>query len=138
VFARSGAIIPLILGDDVETLCDSNYINNSAIKTWDGGLEISIYPEGTTSFTMFDGTEVTSKQAAGSSAVTLTSADPRLVVFRIHVSRPASVRRDGAVVAEAPTPAAFAAASAAWRFEAVAGFVLVKFPHAGGTTSISL
>ena len=30
VFVRSGAIVPLILGEDVQTLCDANYVNNPA------------------------------------------------------------------------------------------------------------
>jgi len=135
VFVRSGAILPLILGENVETLCDPNYINNARIKTWDGGIEVSIYPQGTTRFMIFDGTELTcAAGAAGSTTVTLTSPSPRPVVLRIHAPRPAAVRRDSAVLMESASAAAFAAADAAWRFAATPGFVLVKFPQPAGAT----
>ena len=65
MFVRSGAIVPLILGEDVQTLCDANYVNNPAIKTWDGGLEIRIYPAGTSQFTVFDGTDIRSDRGGG-------------------------------------------------------------------------
>jgi alpha-D-xyloside xylohydrolase len=139
VFVRSGAILPLILGDDVETLCDSNYINNGGVKTWDGGIELSIYPDGLSRFTIFDGTEINCTEGAGPTAVTITSVNPRSVVLRIHAPRPVAVRRDGTLLIEAPSPATFTAANAAWRFDAMPGFILVKFPHpGGGTVSITL
>ncbi len=138
VFVRSGAILPMMLGDDIETLCDPNYVNNPGVKTWDGGLEVSIYPEGTTSFAMFDRTEVTCASETGATSVTLTSASPRRVVLRINVQRPSSVRRDGTILTEEKTLAAFAAANTAWLFDATAGLALVKFAHPSGTVTISL
>ena len=138
VFVRSGAILPLILGNDVETLCDPNYIDNPGVKTWEGDLEITIYPDGMSQFTVFDGTEINCVQGAPTT-VTITSDKPRAVVLRIHAPRPAAVRRDGTALVEAPSAAAFDAAGAAWRFDAATGFVLVKFQHPGGATvNISL
>jgi alpha-glucosidase (family GH31 glycosyl hydrolase) len=138
VFVRSGAIIPLILGEDVESLCDPNYINNPAVKTWDGGLELRIYPAGSSRFTIFDNTDVQSDQAAGSTSVTVASPTSRPVLLRILAPRPASVQRDGAALPEAASSAAFDAASTAWMFDAALGFVLVKFSHTGGTTKVTL
>jgi alpha-D-xyloside xylohydrolase len=138
VFVRSGAVLPLILGDDVETLCDSNYINNAGVRIWNGGLEISIYPKGVSRFSVFDGAEVNCTEGAGTTTVTMASPSPRPVVLRIHAARPATVRRNGTALIEASSPAAFTAATAAWRFDVTLGFVVVKFPHPGGTVSIAL
>lgn len=138
VFVRSGAILPLILGEDVETLCDPNYINNAALNTWDGGIEVSIYPSGVSRFTIFDGTDINCAQGAGATRMTITSASSRAVVLRIHAPRPAAVQRNSTIVNEVASVNAFAAASEAWRFDVVAGFVLVKFHHPSGIVSISL
>ena len=138
MFVRSGAIVPLILGEDVQTLCDANYVNNPAIKTWDGGLEIRIYPAGTSQFTVFDGTDIRSDEGAGATSVTINSPTPRPVLLRILAPKPAAVLRDGTALAEAASEAAFEAASTAWRFDGTPGFVLVKFSLPGGTTRITL
>ena len=138
VFVRSGAIVPLILGDDVQSLCDSNYVNNAGVRTWDGGLEVRIYPADASRFTIFDGTEVNSVEGAGPTSVTITSPSPRPVLLRILAPRPSAVRRDGTPLPEAASFAAFEAANIAWRFDTVPGFVLVKFAHPGGITRILL
>ena len=137
VFVRSGAIVPLILGDGVQTLCDPNYVNNAAIRTWDGGLEVRVYPAGSSQFTIFDGTDIRCDQTAASVAVTFGSPTMRPILMRIVASRPAAVERDGAAMTEVADPAAFDAASEGWRFDDGPGFVLVKFSHSGATTRIS-
>jgi alpha-D-xyloside xylohydrolase len=134
VFVRSGAIVPLVLGDSVETLCDPNYIDNSGLATWDGGIEASIYPDGASSFTIFDGTVITCVAGAASLTATVNSPTARPMMLRIHAVRPTTVRRDGTALNEAPSGAAFAAANAAWQFDANLGFVQVKFTHSGGAT----
>jgi hypothetical protein len=134
VFVRSGAIIPLMLGDSVETLCDPNYTNNPGLTTWDGGIEASIYPAGTSTFTIFDGTVIACVAGAASTTATLNSPTARPIMLRIHAARPIAVRRDGIALNEEPSAAAFAAANAAWQFDAVLGFVLVKFAHPGAAT----
>jgi alpha-D-xyloside xylohydrolase len=135
VFVRRGAIVPLILGEDVQTLCDANYVNNAAVRTWDGGLEIRIYPAGTSRFTIYDGTDIQSDETAGSTMVTITSQTARPVLLRILAPRPAAVQRDGTALPEIAAQSAFDAASTGWRFDAAVEFVLVKFPHPGSTTT---
>jgi alpha-D-xyloside xylohydrolase len=138
VFVRRGAIIPLILGDDVQTLCNADYVNNPGVKTWGGGLEVRLYPSGVSQLALFDGTAIRSDEGAGPTSVTVTSPTPRPVLLRVLAPRPAAVRRDGTALSEVAIPAAFDAAAEGWRFDATPGFVLVKFGHAGGTTRITL
>ncbi|MCC2640943.1 MAG: glycoside hydrolase family 31 [Nitrospira sp.] len=138
LYVRSGAIVPFLLGDDIQSLCDPNYINNPQIKTWDGGLDIHIYPDGDTQFEIFDGTRIESLASAGSITVRILSPVARECLLRILTSRPVIVRRDGTALPEAASVAAFDAAAAAWRFDSAGSFVLVKFPHSGGTVVITL
>ena len=137
LFVRSGAIVPLLLGDDVDSLCDANYINNPQIKTWDGGLDIHIYPNGNSRFDLFDGAQIACAQVTGSTTVTVASPSARAILLRILAERPASVRRDGALLPEQASPEAFESSSVAWRFDAVAGLVLVKFPHPAGSVAVT-
>jgi alpha-D-xyloside xylohydrolase len=138
VLVKRGAIVPLVLGEDVQTLCDANYVNNAALKTWDGGLEIRLYPAGASQFTIFDGTAIQSDQSAAAVTVTITSPSARPVLLRILAPRPAAVRLDGTVLPEIVSQSSFNAASKGWQFDAVTGFVLVKFPQPGNTTTVTL
>jgi alpha-D-xyloside xylohydrolase len=138
LFVRSGAIVPFILGDDVQSLCDAKYINNPQINTWDGGLDIHVYPDGDTRFEIFDGTQIQCSQSARSTTVSILSPSPRQLLLRVLRARPASVRRDGTALSEAASAAAFETAAAAWRFDSGAGLVLVKFPHPAGTVVITM
>ena len=137
VFVRRGAIVPLILGEDVETLCDANYVNNVGVKTFEGGLEIRVYPEGASQLTLYDGSQIRSDTASGV-VVTFTAVKAQPVRLRILALRPAGVQVNGAALPEITAPDAFNSASAAWRVDAALGFVVVKFPHNGGETRISL
>jgi alpha-D-xyloside xylohydrolase len=137
VFVRRGAIIPLILGDDVQTLCDANYVNNPAVKTWGGGLEVRVYPAGTSQFTVYDGTDIRSAAGAGSTSVTISSPTARAVLLRILAAKPPAVLRDGNALDESASQTAFDAASKGWLFDAPSGFLLVKFSHAGGSSQIT-
>ena len=138
LFVRSGAILPFTLGDDVETLCDATYVSNPAVKTWDSSLDVSIYPAGVSQFVMFDGTDIVCTEGAGPISIRVTSPTPRAIVLRVRAPRPAAVRRDGTLLVEAASAALFAAATSAWRFDAVLGVVLVKFGHSGGAVTITL
>lgn len=138
LYVRSGAIVPFLLGDDIQSLCDPHYVNNPQIKTWDGGLEIHIYPDGDTQFEMFDGTRIQSLGLAGSTTVRMLSPAPRECLLRILTARPVTVRRDGTALPEIPSTTAFEATASAWRFDPALSFVLVKFPHPGGTVVITL
>jgi alpha-D-xyloside xylohydrolase len=132
VYVRAGTIVPLLLGA-VETLCDANYVNNQAVKTWDGGLRFRIHPAGTSRFTVYDGTEVVCQAAAPGTTVTLTSV-ARDVQLSVQGPRPAAVRRDGTVLPEAGSAAAFASAGSAWRHDA--GFGRSVVPEKTGYTAL--
>ena len=135
VFVKLGSIVPLILGDDVQTLCDANYVNNPAVKTWDNGLEIRVYPSGDSQFTAFDGTFIRCVASPAATTLTLT-ATSRPVEFRVLALRPASgVLRDGSALPEAPSQASFDSAPSAWRFDAPV--LRVKFHQPDGTTTIT-
>jgi hypothetical protein len=68
-------------------LFDPDYINNAQIKTWDGGLDIHIYPDGDTSFDMFEGTQIQSLQTAGTLTLRIQSPVPRAILLRILTER---------------------------------------------------
>src|SRR5262249_29638957 len=42
ILVRQGAIVPMLL-DDVQTLCDANYVNNPQIASPNTGLLVAIY-----------------------------------------------------------------------------------------------
>jgi alpha-D-xyloside xylohydrolase len=136
VFVRSGAIVPFLLGE-VDSLCDANYINNTHIRTWDGGLDVHVYPDGASSFDLFDGAQITCSQGAGFTTVTVGSPSARAILLRVLAGRPAGVMRDGAALPEQASEGGFESSSAAWRFDAASGFLLVKFPHPAGSVAIT-
>jgi alpha-D-xyloside xylohydrolase len=138
VFVRNGAILPLVFGDDVETLCDAEYVNNTAIRTWNSDLEIRVYPAGHSQFSVYDGTLIESIQGAGTVTVSVQSPVSRAVLLRVLAKRPFQVVRDGNTLSEVASEFAFGAANEGWRFDPALGVVLVKFTHAGGTTRTSL
>ncbi|BDI28933.1 alpha-xylosidase [Capsulimonas corticalis] len=139
LFVREGAIVPMLLNVP-QTLCDANYVNNPAIQTMDAGLQFLVYPSDAapaSSFTLYEGTEVTCQGNSGAPILTLTSNTPRPVVWKILGAAPANgVTRDGAALNEQALAAAFDAATEGWRHDA--GFTFVKFNHAGGFTRIAL
>ncbi len=137
VFVRRGAIVPLILGDGVQTLCSADYVNNPSIRTWDGGLELRIFPSSTSNFTVFDGTRIQCDSSAGKTTVTIDSPSQRQILLRILASKPAVVQRDGANLPEFPVAAAFDGVGEAWRFDPTPSSVLIKFVHPSGSSSIS-
>ncbi len=134
LFVRSGSIIPMLL-NDVQTLCDANYVNNAAISTPDNGLLLLIYPAATSQFSVYDGTVIQCNAGAGEVTVTLTSV-PRSVMLQILADEPAKVSRDGATVPRFATSAQFDAVDIGWRFDPQRKLVFVKFPHVGGTTNV--
>jgi alpha-D-xyloside xylohydrolase len=138
LFVRSGAIVPLVLGNDVQTLCDADYVNNPAVRSWDGGLEILLYPAGHSQLTLYDGTEVHCAAGAGATAVTVDFASQRRILLRILASRPGGVQRGGTALPEFPDAAGLDAAEMGWRYDTTQGVVVVKFLHTGGTSRITL
>jgi alpha-D-xyloside xylohydrolase len=136
LFVRDGAIVPMLL-NDVQTLCDSNYVNNPATKTPDSALLFLIYPGAASQFSVYDGTVIQCTPGAAHLTVTLSSV-PRSVMMKIIVGEPARVLRDGAVLPKFTTLAQFDAVDTGWRFDPQAKLVFVKFPHLGGTSKVDL
>ena len=136
LFARAGAIIPM-LAELPQTLCDANYVNNDAIRTPTDGLLVRIYPADASRFLVHDGTEITCRTSAGAVEVAITAPHPRPVQLTVLAARPAGVRKDGTALTERADPNAFASEPAAWRHDPTTGFLEVKFPITGGSTTIT-
>jgi alpha-D-xyloside xylohydrolase len=136
LFVRAGAIVPLLLREDVQTLCDENYVNNANIQTADSGLSFLIYPDGLSRFTVHDGTDVQCQTNGAARTVTLTSI-ARPVAFQVFGPEPAAVTRDGLPLDKVSTAAEFDAAPSGWRHDAAAGFLHIKFQHTGGTVQVA-
>jgi alpha-D-xyloside xylohydrolase len=136
VFVREGAIVPMCV-NEVETLCDADYVNNTAVRTLDSALQFLIYPAGMSRFIMFDGTDIRCLANEASMTVTV-SAQARPMMLQIRTNAPLSVARDGVPLTQAMSQAAFDAAPNAWRTDTQNQTVFVKFDHGGGTTTIQL
>ena len=132
LFVREGAIVPMLLSE-VDTLCDANYVNNANLRTADGGMQFLIYPGQTSHFAVYDGTDIQC-DAAGAK-VTLSSV-ARAVLLQLLTKEPATVTRDGAPVPKFATAEQLDAAATGWRADSQAGFIFIKFQHAGGVTRI--
>jgi alpha-D-xyloside xylohydrolase len=136
LFVREGAIVPMLKAD-AQTLCDPNYVNNSAIATPGTGIEFLIYPARSSHFSMYDGTDVTCDSGSGSTVVTLSS-EARQVILALRGNIPSVITRDGAAIPRLATEADFGVAELGWRFDAQTKRILVKFSHQGGRTVIRL
>src|SRR5439155_13479400 len=69
LFVREGGIIPMLLDDDTQTLCDANYVKNANVKTPGDGLLFLIYPATDSIFTLYDGTTLRCQSAGGATTV---------------------------------------------------------------------
>jgi alpha-D-xyloside xylohydrolase len=134
LFVREGAIVPMLL-TEVQTLCDTNYVNNPNIKTPDSGLQFWIYPGQKSQFTVYDGTDIQCEAAGGNVTVTLSSS-ARAVLLQVLAIEPTSVTQNGALLPKLSTGAQIVAATTGWHADSQAGLVFIKFPHAGGVTKI--
>jgi alpha-D-xyloside xylohydrolase len=135
LFVREGAIVPL-LPEDVQTLCDANYVNNAGVSTPTEALLFLIYPGSHTSqFRVHDGTAIQCQTTGATRTVTLSSG-ARPVIFQVLADEPVGVTRDGQALLKRTTLADFRAADTGWRFDAATGFLFIKFVHASGSTEI--
>ena len=133
LFVREGAIIPMLL-DDVRTLCDPNYVNDPSVTTMDGSWLVQVYPGGTSTFTVFDGSRLQSQGTGPAGTVTVTSA-PRRLTLRILADQPATVLLNGTALPQlAPGPGP--ASPTGWRFDPAAGFIEIAIEHPGGTSTV--
>ena len=136
LFVRDGSIVPMLL-NDVDTLCDSNYVANANVKTPDNGLLFLIFPGAAAQFTVYDGTVVQCLPDAASVNVTISSL-PRPVMTQIHIGGPKNVLRDGAALPRFTVPDQFQAVDIGWLFDAGKKLLSIKFPHLGGTTHMNV
>jgi alpha-D-xyloside xylohydrolase len=134
LFVREGAVIPMLL-NDTDSLGDANYINNPAIKAWDGGLLFLIFPTGSSGFTVYDGTNVQCTRTVTGTTVKLSSA-ARSIELQVFTSTPATVTRDAAVLTMFASQAQFSAGGDGWIVAAQSGFISIKFQHSGGNTIV--
>ncbi|GEM_PF-447306 len=138
LFVREGAIIPM-LTNVPQTLCDTNYVNNSGITTMDSALQFLVYPgPAPVSFNVYDGT--TAQCAVTGTGVTLNfSSIARPITLKIFATNsPAGVERNGLRLPHLATQNDFDAASIGWFFDGAAKFLYVKFQQTGGNATITL
>lgn len=136
VFVREGSVIPMLLNTP-QTLCSTEYVNNPAISTPDGNLEVRVYPAGTTNFTMYDGTTFAAEKGATTAKITFNSV-PRTLVFKFFGSAPAGAERDGIRLPQVAGRSALESAESGWFHDAASGFTHVKVTHGGGVSTVSL
>jgi alpha-D-xyloside xylohydrolase len=135
LYVREGAIVPL-LGEDVDTLCDAAYVENDAIVTPTGSLELLAYPSAPGERTLYDGTKVAAEPTVAGVAIHAASA-PRRLRLRVRMaSAPTSVTRDGAALPAVADAGELDAARAGYYQEP--GYTVVAFQHGGGATKIVL
>jgi Bacterial TSP3 repeat len=103
----------------------------------DSALQFLVYPGPTTAtFNVYDGT--TAQCSVSGTVTTLTlSALARPITFKIlETNAPAGVERDGLRLPHLATQNDFNAASVGWFYDSTGKFLLVKFPHGGGNTTV--
>jgi alpha-D-xyloside xylohydrolase len=134
VFLRDGSIVPL-LPQTVQTLCDSNYVNNAAIAALPRDLLFLIHTKSASHFRVYDGTEIDSRPE-GSARVVRVSSPARVVTLQVFGQKPLQVTLDGSSLSESGTAAEFDAARSGWRFDSATRFAFIKFAHAGGVAEV--
>jgi alpha-D-xyloside xylohydrolase len=134
LFVRDGAVVPMLL-TDADTLCDSNYVNNSKILSPDSGLLFRIYPADVSGFIVHDGTDVQCVAGAVLKTVTVSSV-ARAVVLQVLTATPQKVTRDAMDLTQFTTEAELDSVGEGWRFDSTTGFAFVKFQHPGGKTTV--
>lgn len=132
LFVRSGAILPLEVGDDVTGLGDAA----SA-----GHLTVLVYPDATAStFALHDTDDVVTTigaQAKGAGFSISLSRALRDTLVRVRAdAAPASVKVDGAAAAALADRAAFDAATAGWFYDAATRSAWVHVPTGAGAHTI--
>jgi hypothetical protein len=135
VFVRGGGIIPM-LAEDVDTLCDPDYVNNSAIKTAAAGLLFLLYPAEAGTFAVFDGTELRYQSSPAAMSLSISSA-ARPIALKIHLDAvPARVQLQATDLPQL-SQSGLDAGPAGWRYDAANRFLHVKLQHPGGISEIT-
>jgi alpha-D-xyloside xylohydrolase len=135
LYVREGAIVPL-LPENVQTLCDANYVNNAAIAAAKQDLAFLIYPGGGTSqFKVYDQTQIQCELSGAARLITLNSI-ARPLALQVSGTEPSDVTLNRSSLPKRTTVAEFEASSTGWRFDPAGRFVFIKFPHAGGSAEV--
>ena len=135
LFVREGAIVPL-LPENVQTLCDPNYVNNAAIAAAKKDLTFLIYPgSGTSQFTVYDQTLIQCQRSGAARLITLNSIS-RPVTLQVSGDEPPGVTLNRSSLSKRATLVEFEASNTGWRFDSASRFVFIKFPHVGGSAEI--
>jgi alpha-D-xyloside xylohydrolase len=137
LFVRESAIVPM-LTNVPQTLCDANYVNNPSVTTMDSAWQFLVYPGPTpATFVASDGTNTQCSVAGTVTTMTLSSG-ARPVSFKVFAAAsPAGVERNGLRLPHLLTQSNFNAASTGWFYDGAAKFLLVKFAHGGGGTTVT-
>jgi alpha-D-xyloside xylohydrolase len=135
LYVREGAIVPL-LSENVQTLCDANYVNNGAMVGAKEDLTFLIYPgSGTSQFKVYDQTHIQCQLSGAARLIKLDSI-ARPVVLQVLGAEPAVVTANGSSLPRRATVAEFDASSTGWRFDLAKRFAFIKFSHAGGSAEV--
>jgi alpha-D-xyloside xylohydrolase len=134
LFVREGAIVPL-LPENVQTLCDPNYVNNAAIAVAKKDLSLLIYPGSTSQFTVYDGTQIECQLSGTARLITLSST-ARAVILQVSGGEPSDVTLNGLSLPKRATLADFDASQTGWRFDPARRFIFIKFAHTGGAAQV--
>jgi len=135
LFVREGAIVPL-LPENVQSLCDTNYVNNPTVASAKQDLIFLIYPGSATSqFTVYDQTQIQCQRYGNVRRITLNSI-ARPVTLQVSGAEPAGVTLDNSDLPKRGTLAEFEASATGWRFDSASRFAFIKFPHAGGSAEV--
>jgi alpha-D-xyloside xylohydrolase len=133
LFVKEGAIVPLVVDDDV------NGLGTAASK---GLRTVLVYPGATaSSFALHDGATVTTIDAQATDAETTVSLSDvaTATLLRIRVeSAPSSVGIGGAVQTPRATQAELDAATDGWLYDATKHAVWVKVPQGAAAVTVSV
>jgi hypothetical protein len=125
-----------MLLDLPQSLCDADYVNNSAIQTAGPGLLIRIYPANSSHFVIYDGSDISCRTSAGTIDIDISSPTARPVQLSVRAAKPTGVTRDGMIVNERDDTNAFTSQSSAWRHDAARGVLEIKFPLSAASTTV--
>jgi len=136
LFVRAGSFVPMLL-ESPQSLCPAEYVDNAAISTRGPDLDILTIPAAQFAFHVYDGTAIEGLQHGDS--LTISYDGPaRPVQFRIVADEPPAVSRDGVAIPRAASEVEYHQSESSWYYGAKPNRVWVKFPHAGGATSLLL
>jgi len=135
LFVRSGAIIPRI-PDSVSTLVEGTY-SDPAVRLKDTGLILDIYPGRKAEFRLYDGSHFACRPLRDRTEITVTSS-ARPYLLRVKGSPPDRVALRGRTLPRRQTESDFTGSAEGWWHQPSTGTTLVKFQHAGRSSTISM